>query len=62
MAGNEHEASRLLRKFADSRNRSDKIGKALRLTKQVDTFATVGIISTISEDAQEPLIMAKHNN
>ena len=44
----------LLRKFADLRKRSDKIEDALLLTKPVDTFATVGIVPIISEDAQEP--------
>jgi hypothetical protein len=45
--------------FADSRKRSHKIEKALLLTMQIDTFAIVGILSAISEDAQEPVYVAE---
>ena len=40
---------RLLRKFADSSNGSDKVEKAVRLVKHIGTFPTGGFLSNISE-------------
>jgi hypothetical protein len=39
----------LLRKFADSSNRADKIEKAVRLAKQIGTSPTGQVLSNISE-------------
>src|SRR5438093_619878 len=50
---------RLLREFADSSNGADKIEKGLRLTKQVDALATVGMRCSISEDGQEPRLISR---
>jgi hypothetical protein len=60
----------LLRRFADSKKRSDQIEKALRLTKQVDPLATVGMMftgvqATAGEDlpkvGQETFFMLKRS-
>jgi hypothetical protein len=40
---------RFLRKFADSSNGTDKIEKAIRLAKHIDTSPTGEFLSNISE-------------